>query len=336
MSQKIQGFSILTIAMVLLGSSFVAGKSMVASVPISVALAFRLTLSSAIMVPLLLQRERRLPRLGRRCCCLLCLEALIGVVAFNFLIFQAYNYASAASVGIVFGLLPIIVAVMSALFLAERLRGPAIVAILLAALGMTQLSRAGASMPWTEASTLMGLMLSFGAVLCEGAFTIIGKALARSLSPLAIAALVSIASLLMVTPLAVHEARDFDFTGVATTDWLALFWWAAASGIGYFWLWFAGVARVDAHAAGVVTVALPLSTLPLSFLFLNEIITSEHLIGAGCAMAAVLIVSGPSLGIPRLSLGTSIAERRSSMRRRFTLGISARAGARVPAVDVRP
>ena len=135
----------------------------------------------------------------------------------------------------------------------------------------------------------------------------------------------------MITPLAVHEARDFNIAGVATTDWLALFWWAVANGIGYFWLWFAGVARVDAHAAGVATVALPLSTLPLSFLFLGEIITSEHLIGAGCAMAAVLIVSSPSLGIPRLSLGTSIAERRSSRRRRFTLGISARAGARVPA-----
>ena len=312
MSHKIQGFSILTIAMILLASSFVAGKSMAASVPISVALAVRLLLSAAIFVPLLVQRERRLPRLGRRCCCLLCLEALLGVVVFNVLVFEAYKYASAASVGIVFGMLPIIVAVMSAVFLAERLRGPAIIAILLAAMGTAQLSQANASTAWAEAVTTIGLLLTFGAVLCEGAFTILGKALARLLSPLATAALVSVVGMLMIAPFAVDDARDFDFAGVATCDWLALVWWAMASGIGYFWLWFAGLACVDAHAAGVVTVALPLSTLPLSSLLLHETITSEHLIGAGCAMAAVLIISIPSPRMPRLFLGTSARVSRNS------------------------
>lgn len=311
MSQKIQGFVILTIAMTFLGSSFVAGKSMVTALPISVALAARLMLSVAILVPLLIQRERRLPRLGRRCCCLVCLEALLGVIVFNFLVFEAYNYASAASVGIVFGMLPIIVAVMSAVFLAERLTGPAIIAILLAAMGTAQLSQASATTAWAETATL-GLSLTFGAVLCEGAFTILGKALARVLSPLATAALVSFVGLLMIAPFAVHEARGFDSAGVATSDWLALVWWAMASGVGYFWLWFAGVARVDAHAAGVATVTLPLSTLALSFLVLHETITSEHLIGAGCAMAAVLIVSAPWPRIPSLLLNTSFIERRLS------------------------
>jgi drug/metabolite transporter (DMT)-like permease len=286
-----QGFSILTIAMVLLGSSLIAGKSMVASMPISLALAIRLTLSSAIMLPLLLQREHRLPRLDRHCCGLVFLEALVGVVAFNFVVFNAYAYASAASVGIIFGLLPIVVAAMSALFLAERLRGRAVVAIGLAALGMAELGRAGAG---PTAPGLIGLSLGLAAVICEGAFTIIAKALARRMSPLATAALVSVVSLVIITPMAVCAARDFDFADVAASDWLALGWWAAASGIGYFWLWFVGVARVDAHAAGVVTVALPLSTLPLSVLFLDETITGAQLTGAACAIAAVLIMSVPS------------------------------------------
>jgi drug/metabolite transporter (DMT)-like permease len=309
MSQKMQGLLILTIAMIFLGSSFVAGKSMVAAVPISMALAARLILSAAILVPLLVQRERGLPRLGHWCCCLLCLEALLGVVVFNFLIFEAYKYASAASVGIVFGMLPIIVAVMAAVFLAERLRGAAIIAILFAAIGTAQLSQAGAPTAWAEAMATAGLLLAFGAVLCEGAFTILGKGLARLLSPLAIAALVSVVGLLMIAPFAIHEARAFHFAGVATRDWLALAWWASASGIGYFWLWFIGVARVDAHAAGVVTVALPLSTLLLSSLVLHEAITREHLIGAGCAMAAVLIVSAPPPRIPRLLVRASVIER---------------------------
>lgn len=312
MSQKIPGLLILTIAMIFLGSSFVAGKSMATAVPVSMALTARLILSAAILVPLLVQREGGLPRLGHWCCCLLCLEALLGVVAFNFLIFEAYKYASAASVGIVFGLLPIIVAVMSAVFLAERLRGAAIVAILLAGIGTAQLNQASAPTAWAEAMATIGLLLALGAVLCEGAFTILGKGLGRFLSPLATAALVSVVGLLMIAPFAIHEARAFHFAGVAPSDWLALAWWASASGIGYFWLWFIGVSRVAAHAAGVVTVALPLSTLLLSSLVLHEAITHEHLIGAGCAMAAVLIVSARPPRIPRLLLLASITERHSS------------------------
>ena len=72
---------------------------------------------------------------------------------------------------------------------------------------------------------------------------------------------------------------------------MALVWWAAASGIGYFWLWFAGVARVEAHVAEVVTVVLPLSTLLLSYLILHETISPSHVLGAACGIAAVLIIS---------------------------------------------
>ena len=129
------------------------------------------------------------------------------------------------------------------------------------------------------------------AVLCEGAFTIFAKLLSRRLSPCATAAMVSSVSLLMIAPFAVYEAERFDFAAVSMQDWLALVWWAAASGIGYFWLWFAGVGRVEAHVAGVATVVLPLSTLLLSYLILHETISQAHLLGAGCGIAAVLIIS---------------------------------------------
>lgn len=291
MSQRLLGFVILSLAMALLGSSFIAGKILIAAVPVSLALMLRLVIASGTMTLVLVQQGSRLPRLDCRCWMLVCLTGLVGVVLFNLVLFHAYSYASVASVGVVFGILPIAVALMSALFLAERLKGTALVAILLAAFGMVQLNDRGTDVSAEQTVSTFGVLLCLCAVLCEGAFTIFVKSLSGRLSPCATAALVSSVSLLMIAPLAAYEAQRFDFAVLSTRDWLALVWWAAASGIGYFWLWFAGVARVEAHMAGVVTVVLPLSTLLLSYLILHETISPSHVLGAVCGIAAVLIIS---------------------------------------------
>jgi drug/metabolite transporter (DMT)-like permease len=291
MSQRLLGFVILSLAMALLGSSFIAGKMLIAAVPVSLALTFRLIIASGTMTLVLVHQDGRLPRLDRRCWLLVCLTGFIGVVLFNLVLFQAYSHTSVASVGVVFGILPIAVALMSAVFLAERLRIPALVAILLAAFGMVQLNDRGTDVSAEQAASTLGILICLCAVLCEGAFTIFAKVVSRRLSPCATAALVSSVSLLMVAPFAAYEAQRFDFAALSVRDWLALVWWAAASGIGYFWLWFAGVARVEAHVAGVVTVVLPLSTLFLSYLILHETISPSHVLGAACGIAAVLIIS---------------------------------------------
>jgi Predicted permease, DMT superfamily len=310
MYRKLQGVVILTTAMMFLGSSFVAGKSIVTAVPISIALAVRLLLSSAILVPVLILREHRVPSLRGANWGLLCLEAGVGVIAFNVLLFLAYAYLSVASVGIVFSMLPIAVAVMSALLLGERPCGMASTAIVLSACGIAQINQSGEIFAWPSATVAIGILLGLGAVICEGLFTIIGKSLARDLSSLAIAAHVSVISLVLVLPVAAIDLRGFDPASLSAFDWAALFWWALASGVGYFWLWFAGVSRVEAHAAGVVTVVLPLSTLLLSALVLNERITGPQLVGTGCAVAAVLIIAGPPFADVRREL--SVNERRAN------------------------
>jgi drug/metabolite transporter (DMT)-like permease len=242
------------------------------------------------MMLIVIQKEGGLPRLDRRCWLLVCLTGLVGVVLFNLVLFQAYRHASVASVGVIFGVLPIAVALMSAAFLAEPLKLPALVAVLLAAFGTAQLNDRSTGISVEVASTL-GVLLCLCAVVCEGAFTILGKLLSRHLSACATAALVSSVSLLMIAPFGFYQIQDFDLATLSVRDWLALLWWAGASGIGYFWLWFAGVARVEAHVAGIVTVVLPLSTLLLSYLILDETIGTSHMLGAGCGIAAVLIIS---------------------------------------------
>lgn len=308
MSARTWGFLYLIIAMILLGSSLNAGAIVAQALPTSVALAGRLLLASAIMVPLLMRRGQPLPLLSGPCYGLLCAQALIGVIAFNLMIFQAYRSTSTATVGIVFGLLPVVTSLMATLFLRERPKWTLVVAVALAVFGTIQLGPTGAH-SGLAATSGAGLLLTIGALLSSGFFSTAGKALTSFLPPLAVAALVSVAGLMMIAPLAVSEAHNIEFANIGARYWLALTWWAVASGIGFFWLWFAGLARVEAHVAGLATVVMPITTVTLSSLLQREVVTVQHLLGASCMIAAVTAVLLPPLRLGHLRSAVVLAAR---------------------------
>lgn len=72
-----------------------------------------------------------------------------------------------------------------------------------------------------------------------------------------------------------------------------------------FFFWYAGISKVDASAAGVLTSVLPVSAVALSGLFLRETITLAQLIGGICVIMAVIIVSTQ----PRPAVPGVISER---------------------------
>lgn len=285
------GYVMLALAMVMLGSSFVAAKAMIDEVPKFMALAFRLGLASLIMLPIVAVREGSLPRMDKEGWLLLLVLGGVGVVLFNWLMFSSYERTTACSAGIIFGMLPIAIAGLSWLMLRERATNAALVAVLLAALGTAQLNLDGGVNLIVEPVVLIGNLMVVAAVLCEGLFSVIGKRLTARLSPLGLAALLSFICFLMVLPLGVHEALAFDFAAMAASDLLGLIWWAFASGIGYFFLWLAGLARVDASKAAVFTVFLPVSTVGLAGLILGEAIHATHILGMVTALAAILLVA---------------------------------------------
>jgi drug/metabolite transporter (DMT)-like permease len=281
----------LALAMIMLGSSFVAAKAMIEEVPKFLALAFRLGLATLIMLPIVVVRERSLPRMDKEGWFSLLVLGGVGVVLFNWLMFSSYERTTACSAGIIFGMLPIAIAGLSWLMLRERPTSAALFAVLLAALGTAQLNLDGGLNLMVEPVVLIGNLMVVAAVLCEGLFSVLGKRLTARLSPLGLAALLSFICFLMVLPLGVREALAFDFAAMAASDLIGLVWWAFASGIGYFFLWLAGLARVDASKAAVFTVFLPVSTVGLAALILGEAILMRHILGMVAALAAILLVA---------------------------------------------
>ncbi|AGW12518.1 DMT family transporter [Megalodesulfovibrio gigas] len=294
----------LTAAMVIVGSSVVAGKLMVAELPVFLASALRFVVALAVLLPLMWWREGRLlPRLRGRNWRILGLQSLFGSFLFTTFLLYGLRWASPAAAGVVAGSTSAWMAGLAWLFLGERPGRRGMVGILCAMAGVACLNvmtpdaaaasdagQAGAADAW------LGLALVLAAVLCESLFLLMRKGVDQPLSPLGAATAVSAFGLLWFLPMGVVEAVRFDFAVAGPGAWGAVVYYGLVVTILAYWCWFAGVVRVDAATAGVFTGLMPASAVLCAVLILHEPLTWP--VAAGCllVLAGIVLLTARSRG----------------------------------------
>jgi drug/metabolite transporter (DMT)-like permease len=233
---------------------------------------------------------------------LLFLESFLGNFLFSLCMLFGVSLTSAVSAGVIMAAIPATVALLSWLFLRERITGRTWAAIACAALGIGLLAVAqpaqgaapGGELAW------LGNLLVLGAVVCEASYAVIGKALTGVLGPKRITALINVWGFLLVTPMGLYTALQFDFSSVAAGSWLLLVFYALAASIWTVWLWMTGLKVVPAAQAGVFTAMLPVSAALVGVLVLGERLGALQLLAFASALAGVLLATAPArLARPR-------------------------------------
>ena len=287
----------LLLAMVMVGSSVVAGRLMVEELPVFLGSALRFALASALLAPALLLAEGGLPRLGRRTWAMLAAQSFLGSFAFTVFLLKGLALTSPASAGIITSATPAFMGLAAWLFFGERPRGRSLTGIALAVAGVAAINLESVGGGSELASRpVLGNLLVLAAVGCETLFLLVRKALPedrRRLSPLAVSTLLSLLGLVFFLPAGLWEAWRYGWP--AAEAWLAVVWYAVVITVGGYFFWFWGVTRVDGSRAGVATAALPVSSVALSALVLGETPTLGMLAGCGLVLAGILAVSGMRL-----------------------------------------
>ncbi len=251
------------------------------------------------------------PPLSARTRRLLFLESFLGNFLFTLCMISGVKLTNAVSAGVIMAAIPAAVAVLSWLFLRERVAprvwagvACAVLGIVLVALSkqehhaLMQIAPAG-----DEATHLawLGNLLLIGAVLCEASYAVIGKALTVSLSPRRISALINLWGLLLTTPFGVWLAWRFDFGAVPLSTWVLLVFYALAACMWTVWLWMTGLKSVPAAQAGVFTVLLPVSAAAVGIGVLGERLSTWQMAAYGVALTGVLLATVPGKGRARAS-----------------------------------
>ena len=223
---------------------------------------------------------------------LLFLESFFGNFLFSICMLFGVSMSSALAAGVIMASLPAAVALLSRVFLRERI-APRVAWGIACAVGGIALVSASKNAPGDSGSSMLGSLLLVGAVMCEATYVVIGKKLTGKLSPKRISALINLWGLALVTPLGVWQALRFDFMSVAAGSWWLLLFYSIAASMVTVWLWMTGLRHVPASKAGVFTVLLPVSAAAVGVLLLGERVSVAQVAAFGLALAGVVLATWP-------------------------------------------
>lgn len=287
-------YGCLAASMALVGSYVGLSRTLVAAFPVFLLAWLRFGLAALAMAGWVRRRpgDAELTRHDR---VLLFWESFLGNFLFSICMLFGVAATSAVAAGVVMAGIPAAVALLSWLFLGERIgrRIAAGIACAVAGIGWLALARtdaAGAS----AREPLRGHALLIGAVFCEAAYVVIGKRLTAQVSPRRISALINLWGLALVTPFGLWQALQFDFAAVKPPIWGLLLFYALAASMVTVWLWMQGLRSVPAPQAGVFSVLLPLASTAVGVFLLGETLDAAQFSALLLALAGLLLATWPA------------------------------------------
>lgn len=299
-------YACLALSMSLVGSYVALSKPLVAALPVFLLAWLRFGLGGLAMLRWLKKPAGEIPMSGQTQR-LVFLESFLGNFLFSICMLFGVSMTSAVAAGVIMAAIPAAVAVMSWLFLRERisLRVWASVACAVIGIGLVSLSKNELPAPvnialeanFASKNIWIGNFLLVGAVLCEAAYAVIGKKLTGVLSPKRITALINLWGFALVTPLGLWMAWGFDFAAVAPSSWMLLLFYSLAASVWTVWLWMTGLKTIPANQAGVFTVLLPVSAAAVGVGVLGETLNGTQIGAFAIALTGVLLATLPQRGL---------------------------------------
>ena len=196
--------------MSLVGSYVAFSKPLAAVIPVFLLAWMRFGIGAMAMVRWL-KKPPSEPALTPQTKRLLFLESLFGNFLFTLCMMYGVSLTSAVYAGVIMASIPAVVALMSWSFLGERIGWRIWVSIGMGGCGIALLALSGttvhngmvaSSAPrLTDFQTALGVLLLFGAVLCEAAYSVIGKRLTQAMGPKRITSLINLWGFALSTPM---------------------------------------------------------------------------------------------------------------------------------------
>lgn len=297
--------------MSLVGSYVALSKPLAAVLPVLLLAWMRFGIGGIAMLHWL-KKPANEPPLTPQTKRLLFLDSFLGNFLFTICMIYGVSLTDAVSAGVTMAAIPAAVALMGWAFLGERVAPRTWMAVLCAVVGIALFSlskpeHAAHMEPALGAKNTAnhawwGQILLLGAVVCEAAYTVIGKKLTGSLGPKRITSLINLWGLALSTPFGLWLAWGFDFGSVGAGTWLLLLFYAMAACVWSVWLWMTGLKHVPAAQAGIFTVLLPISAALVGVLVLGERLAGIQLLAFGLALAGVVLATLPSRAAWRIKV----------------------------------
>jgi drug/metabolite transporter (DMT)-like permease len=273
--------SILAAGAFALVGSLVAASDSVESYPLAEGQFLRYLLAAAVLLAV---ARGRLPRLSAREALGLVALAATGLVLFNVFVIEGVRETDPATVGVIVGCVPVVLAFAGPLLARRPISGRVVVAAVVVAAG-------AAGVQWSNGGiTPAGLLLALGALGCEAAFSLLAAPHLARLGALAVSAYACLLALPLLLAWSILAGGP-ELPAPSAEEAAALAYLAVAVTAGGFLAWYSAVRILGVERAGLFSGVLPVSALACSAAIGAAEVTPARL------AAVVIVAAGITLGV---------------------------------------
>jgi drug/metabolite transporter (DMT)-like permease len=277
---RIIGVILIVISAASFGTLAIFGRyAYAAGLDIFTLLFLRFTFSALLMAVLLVFRRESLPRggtLGR----LVGMGAL-GYVGQSFSYLTAIKYASAGLVALLLYLYPTFVAVLSTIFLKEKINRIKIIALGLATLGAALTAN-------PQGGQWAGILLALSAAAIYSVYIIVGTGVMQQVSAVQSSTVIFAAAGIVYGALTAINGPHWPVT---SAGWLVLAAVTLIATVIPVATFLAGLKRIGPTDASMFSTLEPVVTVLLAALLFGEALPPVTLLGGGLILAAVLLLT---------------------------------------------
>lgn len=247
-----------------------------------------------IAAPLLLAAARlsrgALPALTRRDYRIFTVISLTGLVGNTTVWYWGLKYTSPVAAGILGASAPVVVALVAAAWLRDRLSPLNVLGIVVTVLAVVLTIARGSFEVLRTLSFNKGDLIILGSQVAWVSYTLYGRANTSALPTVTLQAGAHVVSALVLVPLALFERPWESLARASWLGWGVILYSAGPITLGHLW-YYQGIRVVGAGRAAVFMNLIPFLVIGLSWLLLGEPVRWYHAVGASAVIAGVVLAT---------------------------------------------
>jgi drug/metabolite transporter (DMT)-like permease len=286
-SRETRAFLLLTLVTMVWAGLMPTGKIALSGVPPLTIAAIRLVIGSLLLSIFLAREARPVPWSPKLASTLLVL-GFVGYCGSVGCTYYGLRLTTVTNAALLNTAAPVSLALLSMVLLGERPSSRAFLGILLSVVGVTVIITRGSWDVVKQSQYNLGDLILLGTQLSWGLYTIYGRRLMNTVSPLAATTYTYMAGAIwLILGCIILEREQWHFAEVSWASWLAIAYQSTLGSFAHFWFYDA-IAVLGPSRASIFLNLVPVMAIGIAYLFLDEPITAPHLIGGAIVMIGIL------------------------------------------------
>jgi drug/metabolite transporter (DMT)-like permease len=288
-------YCMLTVATATWRSAFIAGKIAVQSFEPATVAFLRFLGAAFLLFPLmwLMEKNRKKPTLKDYG--LFAVLGLTGIAVYNICFFIATKHAPVIKSSLFIASNPVLIVLLSGIFLKETITKNHIVGMMIALTGVTFIITEGHLLTLFQFGIEPIDFVLLGAVISWALYSVFGKVVLRKYNAVESTTYAVAFGTVFLFPFAYIETSWLDILSADFSTWMAISHMSIFVTVVSFIMYYYGIKEIGAAKASIFINVMPVSAVLLATIFLDETFTWAHGVGAAFVLTGVFIGTNSKL-----------------------------------------